>query len=402
MRKVTDWMHGTLASGREAEERLPESVAPSMSFHNTLSVRPNHRLLVVTDGRERAIGREDRSMHDPGDKPAAATLFVGSSAEPGPRASTSVLEQGSSRLPFAEDGVFIVDADSGRVLEALPLTRQRGAERINGDVAHNTGPSLQMKILHNSVHDITPHVRLLRRAQKRVKALAAANRRKDEFLATLSHELRSPLATIQNALHLLSTRAGEASARQGTQALIERQVRRMTRLVDDLLDVSWMSHGRLRLRRERIDLRRVVNNAIETLQSNIKERGHYLSIALPDSPVWLQADPLRLEQVFVNLLANASKYTDAGGELAVWMHTRDGQAVVGIRDSGIGIAPDALPRIFDLFRQADEAAPRSQSGLGIGLALVRNLVESHGGNVIAESAGIGQGSEFTVYLPREN
>jgi signal transduction histidine kinase len=251
-----------------------------------------------------------------------------------------------------------------------------------------------------SGRDITPHIAQLRRARQRVKALTAANRRKDEFLATLSHELRSPLASIQNALYLLSARTGEASARQSARALIERQVRRMTRLVDDLLEVSWISHGRLRLRCERTDLRLVVNNAIETLQPDIKERNHHLSVALPDHPVWLPADPWRLEQVFVNLLGNASKYTDAGGELAVWMHTPDGQAVVRIRDSGIGIAPDALPRIFDLFRQTDEADERSRSGLGIGLALVRSLVESHGGRVIAASAGLGKGSEFTVRLPR--
>jgi signal transduction histidine kinase len=371
-----------------------------MSFHNTFSVCPNHRLLVITDGRERAIGREDRPMHDPGDKPAAATLFGGRTAGPGPRASTSVPEQGSSRLAFAEDGVFIVDADSGRFLEALPLSRQRGAERINGDVAHNTGLPRQMEIPHNSARDITPHMRLLRRARKRVKALAAANRRKDEFLATLSHELRSPLAAVQYALHLLSTGTGEASARQVAHARIERQVQRMTRLVDDLLEVSWINHGRLRLRRKRMDLRLVVNNAIETLQPDIKERNHHLSVVLPDSPVWLQADSSRLEQVFINLLANASKYTDAGGELAVWMHTLEGQVVVRIRDSGIGIAPHALPRIFDLFRQTDEADDRSRSGLGIGLALVRNLVETHGGTVIATSAGPGKGSEFTVNLPR--
>jgi signal transduction histidine kinase len=371
-----------------------------MSFHNTFSVCPNHRLLVITDGREREIGREDRPMHDPGDKPAAATLFGGRTAGPGPRASTSVPEQGSSRLAFAEDGVFIVDADSGRFLEALPLSRQRGAERINGDVAHNTGLPRQMEIPHNSARDITPHMRLLRRARKRVKALAAANRRKDEFLATLSHELRSPLAAVQYALHLLSTGTGEASARQVAHARIERQVQRMTRLVDDLLEVSWINHGRLRLRRKRMDLRLVVNNAIETLQPDIKERNHHLSVVLPDSPVWLQADSSRLEQVFINLLANASKYTDAGGELAVWMHTLEGQVVVRIRDSGIGIAPDALPRIFDLFRQTDEADDRSRSGLGIGLALVRNLVETHGGTVIATSAGPGKGSEFTVNLPR--
>src|SRR6185437_831735 len=360
----------------------------------------NHRVLVATDGKVRWFGGEDRPMHDPGDKPAAATLFVGSTTEPSPHASTSASEQGSFRLPFAEDGVFIVDADSGRVLRALPPARQPSAVRIDGDVVHNTDLFRQVEILHKSVCDITPHLRLLRRARKRLKALAVANRRKDEFLATLSHELRSPLASIQNAVRLLTTQAGEASTRQGAQALIERQVQRMTRLVDDLLEVSWISHGRLRLRRERIDLRVVVNNAIETLQPDIKERNHRLSAALPDFPVWLQGDPWRLEQVFVNLLANASKYTDAGGELAVWMHTREGQAVVRIRDSGIGIAPDALPRIFDLFRQTDEADGRSRSGLGIGLALVRNLVESHGGRVVAASAGLRKGSEFTVRLPR--
>ena len=183
--------------------------------------------------------------------------------------------------------------------------------------------------------------------------------------------------------------------------MIERQVRRMTQLVHDLLDVSRITHGRLHLQRERIDLRDVVNNAIETLESDIKQRNHRLTTALPDAPVWLQGDPGRLEQVFVNLLANASRYTDVGGELAVWVHLRDGQAVVRVRDSGIGIAPEVLPHLFDLFRQADEATSRSRSGLGIGLALVRDLVESHGGSVTGASAGLGEGSEFTVRLPRE-
>jgi signal transduction histidine kinase len=183
--------------------------------------------------------------------------------------------------------------------------------------------------------------------------------------------------------------------------MIERQVRRMTQLVHDLLDVSQITHGRLHLQRERMDLRDVLNNAVETLDSDIKQRNHRLTTALPDAPVWLQGDPGRLEQVFVNLLANASRYTDAGGELAVWVHLRDGQAVVRVRDSGIGIAPEVLPHLFDLFRQADEAASRSRSGPGIGLALVRDLVESHGGSVTGASAGLGEGSEFTVRLPRE-
>jgi signal transduction histidine kinase len=332
---------------------------------------------------------------------AVATLFVGSTTEPGPGAALLASEPEFPRLPFAEDGMFIVDAESGAVLETLPFAGQKSGPRINGNTVHNTHPPGRARILDNVVRDITPYTRPLRQAQLRVQELATANRRKDEFLAMLSHELRSPLAAIQNAVGLLSSQTGETPPRHRTQALIERQVRRMTQLVDDLLDVSRISHGRLHLQRERIDLRVVVSNAIETLESDIKERHHQLSTALPDAPVWLQADPWRLEQVFVNLLANASRYTDAGGELAVWVHTRDGQAVVGVRDSGIGIAPDALPHIFDLFRQADEAAPRSKSGLGIGLALVRNLVELHGGSVTAASAGIGQGSEFTVRLPRD-
>jgi signal transduction histidine kinase len=234
-----------------------------------------------------------------------------------------------------------------------------------------------------------------------VEELTIANRRKDEFLAILGHELRNPLAAIHNGIHLLSHRMQDTPAPLKIEAMIERQVRRMTRLVDDLLDVSRITRGCLHLQRERIDLRDVVNNAIQTLESDIKQRYHRLATALPGVPVWLQADPGRLEQVFLNLLANASKYTNTGGELAVSVQARDSQAVVRVRDSGIGIAPEALPHLFDLFRQADEAAPRSQSGLGIGLALVRNLVESHGGSVTGASAGLGQGSEFTVCLPRE-
>lgn len=241
----------------------------------------------------------------------------------------------------------------------------------------------------------------LHQARLRMEELATANRRKDEFLAVLGHELRNPLTSISNGIHLLSQQTQDTPAWQKTQAMLQRQVRRMNQLLHDLLDVSRVTHGRLRLQCERIDLRAVVSNAIETLGPDINERRHRLTTALPDVPVWLQGDPGRLEQVFVNLLANASKYTNAGGELAVWMHMRDGQAIVRVRDSGIGIAPEVLPELFHLFRQADEAAPGAQSGLGIGLALVRNLVESHGGSVTGASAGLGRGSEFTVRLPRE-
>jgi signal transduction histidine kinase len=248
------------------------------------------------------------------------------------------------------------------------------------------------------VGDSTPQSWPLQ-ARLRVEELAAANRRKDEFLAMLSHELRSPLASIHYAVLLLDRELGEALAQHRMQAVIERQLRRMTHLIDELLDVSRITSGRMHLQRERLDLRDVVNRSIETLEPDITERNHRLSTELPVAPVWLEGDPCRLEQVFVNLLANASRYTNAGGQLTVWVHTKDGQAVVCVRDSGIGIAPDALPHIFDIFKQAHEGDPRSKAGLGVGLAVVRNLVELHGGSVTAASAGSQQGSEFTVRLP---
>jgi len=235
-----------------------------------------------------------------------------------------------------------------------------------------------------------------------VDELATADGCKDEFLATVCHELRSPLAAIQNAFRLLTRENAETAAQQRAQVLVERQIRRMTQLVDGLQEISRIRYGGLHLRRERLDLRVIVSNAIETLESDIKGREHQLTTALPDTPLWVHADAFRLEQVFVNLLSNASKYMDARGELTVRAHRRDALAVVRIRDSGIGIAPEALPYIFDLFRQADAGDPRSRSGLGIGLALVRNIVALHGGSVTAASEGMGKGSEFAVKLPRED
>jgi signal transduction histidine kinase len=269
----------------------------------------------------------------------------------------------------------------------------------NGESVHNIYPPRYARTIDSAVCSNASYT--LCQARLRVEELTLANRRKDEFLAILGHELRNPLAAIHNGIRLLSHQSEGTAAPQTIEAMIERQVRRMTRLVDDLLDVSRITHGCLHLKRERIDLRDVLNKAIQTLESDIKQRNHRLATAFPDPPVWLHADPGRLEQVFVNLLANASKYTDMGGELTVTVHMRDGEAVVRVRDTGIGIAPEVLPQLFGLFRQADEAAPRSQSGLGIGLALVRNLVELHGGSVTGASAGLGQGSEFTVCLPME-
>jgi two-component system, sensor histidine kinase len=248
---------------------------------------------------------------------------------------------------------------------------------------------------------ISRQARASRRKQSRVDELTTVNRRKDESLAIVSHELRGPLAAIKNAAAILGSRAANTVVREKARGMIERQVRRMTRLVDDLLDVSRIAQNRMVLQCERVDLRVVVRDAVDTLDPEITHKKQRLTISMPDRPVWSQADSCRLEQVFVNLISNASRYTDAGGELAVWMHMRAEQAVIRIRDSGIGIAPEVLPHVFDLFKQGNTADLRSAPGLGVGLAVVRTLVELHGGSVTAASAGLGQGSEFAVVLRTE-
>jgi signal transduction histidine kinase len=232
-----------------------------------------------------------------------------------------------------------------------------------------------------------------------MRQLVRSSRLNDEFLAVFSHEVRSSLGAIRNAAHLLRIRHAEPSVEDKARLLIERQVGRMTRLIDDLLASSQVRCAELPLKSERIDLRAVAMHAIETVESDLAQRKHCLTASLPDAPIWLTGDPGRLEQVLVNLLVNASKYTNDGGNIFLSAEQQDRDAVVRIRDSGIGIAQDVLPHVFNLFMQADHSARRAEAGLGIGLALVKSLVEMHGGSVTAASAGLGQGSEFVVCLP---
>jgi PAS domain S-box-containing protein len=228
--------------------------------------------------------------------------------------------------------------------------------------------------------------------------LKMADRRKDEFLATLAHELRNPLAPISNAVQFLKSTVSGAKPAWGL-GVIERQAQNMARLLDDLLDVSRISRNKLVLRRQQVELAGVLQQAIETSRPLIDMGGHELSVRLPPEPVLLDADPLRLAQVFSNLLTNAAKYTPGGGHIALAAQSADGMVTVSVRDDGIGIAADMLPRLFEIFSQAEPALERSQGGLGIGLSLVRGLVELHGGRIAASSAGAGRGSEFVVTLP---
>ena len=231
------------------------------------------------------------------------------------------------------------------------------------------------------------------------EALLQADRRKDEFLALLAHELRNPLAPIRNAIELLRRADGNADLIRQSSRIMERQVGQMVRLVDDLLDISRITRGKIQLRKERVELAAAVRSAVEAARPLIEAQAHELTVTLPQEPVYLDGDLTRLDQVFSNLLTNAAKYTEKGGHVWLSAERQDGGVVVSVRDSGIGIAADYLPHVFEMFSQAAPALERSQGGLGVGLALVRGLVELHGGTIEARSGGPGLGSEFIVRLP---
>lgn len=229
--------------------------------------------------------------------------------------------------------------------------------------------------------------------------LAEADRRKDEFLATLAHELRNPLAPLRNSLQILRMPTIDAAIAKQTREMMERQVHYLVRLVDDLLDVSRVMRGKIELRKERLELATVVARAVETAQPLIEAQRHQLQLDLPADSLPVNADPVRLAQVVGNLLTNAAKYTEANGRICVTARREGNDVILRVRDNGIGIAPDMLPHVFELFVQADHAATRSQGGLGIGLTLVKNLAEMHHGSVAARSDGLGKGSEFVLRLP---
>jgi PAS domain S-box-containing protein len=231
------------------------------------------------------------------------------------------------------------------------------------------------------------------------EALREADRRKDQFIALLAHELRNPLAPLRNGLQVLRQAGSDANAVAQARSMMERQLGHMVRLIDDLLDISRIGQNKMELRRSRVLLADVVSSAVETARPAIEEAGHELTLALPAEPVHLDADLTRLAQVFSNLLTNSAKYTERGGRIWLAAERRGGDVVVLVRDTGIGIPADALPRIFDMFCQVDRSIERSTGGLGIGLALVKGLVEMHDGTVTAVSGGQGKGSTFTVILP---
>jgi signal transduction histidine kinase/CheY-like chemotaxis protein len=240
---------------------------------------------------------------------------------------------------------------------------------------------------------------MLAEAGRRAEALREADRRKDEFLATLAHELRNPLAPIRNALEILRLAGEDPERARIAREMMERQLAHMVRLVDDLIDVSRITTGKLAVRKTVVDLQDVVRDAIETVRPFIVARQHTLAVAMDDEPLRVDGDRTRLAQVFANLLNNAAKYTHPGGNIDLAVRREGGEAVARVKDNGIGLTPESMTTIFDMFMQVDRSLERSQAGLGVGLTLARRLVELHGGEIQVQSRGVGRGSEFIVRLP---
>jgi len=256
------------------------------------------------------------------------------------------------------------------------------------------------RLIVSTAIDITERKLVEEQLRKLAADLSEADRRKDEFLATLAHELRNPLAPIRNGLQLIKLAgSGQAATIEQARSMMERQLTQLVRLVDDLMDISRITKGMIELRKERVQLTAVVNSAIESSRPLIEKMGHELTVTLPKQPMIVEADLTRLAQVFSNLLNNAAKYSDPGGCITLAVERQGSDVVVSVKDTGIGIAADQLPRIFDMFTQVDHSLEKSQGGLGIGLTLAKRLVELHGGRVQAKSDGPGNGSEFIVRLP---
>jgi two-component system CheB/CheR fusion protein len=272
----------------------------------------------------------------------------------------------------------------------LPFSqRNLGNRLLSLNARRISGDSERAALILLSIEDVTePHAR--------AESLREGSRRKDEFLAMLAHELRNPLGPITHAVHLLRRGSPDASR---LYEMIERQTARLVRLVDELLDVARISRGLIELKREPVDLMSIVRNAIEASRARLEQREHTLSLSLAEKLVCVNGDAVRLEQVISNLVENAIKYTNPGGRLSVSLTEAGGEAVLSVADNGIGLEPDTLERIFDLFTQVDSSLARSGGGLGLGLTLVRRVLEMHGGRIEAHSDGLGKGSEFVVRLP---
>jgi len=282
------------------------------------------------------------------------------------------------------------------------LGRIRAGERIEHyDTVRmaKDGRRLDVSLTISPLRDGTGNIVGASKIARDVTAQREAERRKDEFLAILAHELRNPLAPVRYAIAMLRQPGVGEEQRRRSEAILERQTEHMARLLDDLLDVSRIATGKVDLKKAVVELHPIAESAVEAVRMLMQERQHELRVSLAKEPMWLDADPVRITQILINLLTNAAKYTNPGGRIELAARREGDEAVLCVKDNGIGFAPEVKSRLFTLFTQIEAVMNRSAGGLGIGLALVREFVERHGGHVEARSAGPGQGSEFVVRLP---
>ena len=316
------------------------------------------------------------------------------------RKNERVLVEDVTLLPGLQDnaGLDFILADGIRAIQCTPLVSRDG--RLLGMLNnHYSSPHRPDEHALNWLDLLARMAADFIERSQAEQALRAADRHKDEFLAMLAHELRNPLAPIRNAVHILRRAGADNHKIQPTLEMLDRQVVQMVRLVDDLLDVSRVSRGKIELRKEHVELTDVVNRAVESMRSMIQNMDHELTVVVPPQPIWVDADLARLVQVVGNLVNNACKFMDRGGRLTIALEHEDGQAIIRVRDHGVGIAAGEIARIFDMFTQLETSRQRSAGGLGVGLTLVKILVAMHGGTVEAHSEGLGHGSEFLVRLP---
>ncbi len=313
---------------------------------------------------------------------------------------------GWSKAVHPEDAQPTLDEWNRAVAEKRSFIFEHRVRRRDGQWRHCSVRAVPVSNADGTIRewvgvhaDITDRKRNEEKLRRLAAELSEADRRKDEFLATLAHELRNPLAPIRNGLELIKLAGGRAATVERARSMMERQLTQMVRLVDDLMDVSRISTGKLELRKERVPLATVLNSAVETSRPLIEKMGHELTVTLPKQPVTVDADMTRLAQVFINLLNIAAKYSDRGGHIQLTVEHQGSHVAVTVTDTGIGLAADQLPHIFEMFTQIVGSLARSQGGLGIGLMLAKRLVEMHGGSVEAKSEGPGMGSEFVVRLP---
>ena len=391
-----------IGKSRITAESLTRSLENAVERHGMVrQLRESEARLSSAMGAAGLIAWEPdlQSDGDWWDKPISRTFDVRSSV-------TSDFFDGVTDFVHPEDCVFVAAAFQSAIATGkrydceFRVTRLGGQTRwlaIHGDTLR--GRSGLVERVVGVVQDVTERKRSQDALSHYAEQLRDADHRKDEFLAMLAHELRNPLAPIRNAVQLLRNINLKSEHAVRTLDMIERQSTHLTRLVDDLLDVSRINEGKVILKQEVIDVNSVLTAAVELARPFVDANQHRLRITLPHEALYVQCDPARMTQVVSNLLNNAAKYTNPGGDIELVAERLDDTVMLKVRDNGIGIAPDLLPHIFELFTQAERAIDRSQGGLGIGLSLVKTLVALHGGSVEAVSAGLGRGSEFRIRLP---